>query len=130
MNYLRLPLQINGLFSFASGLLLALRPDTVNGWLGIDVPTVLRLFGLALIGHALFVFWGASRPNPRPFIMLNLAAIAPYPVLMGALLAGGIVETSLGRLLVAADGIIIGVIAAMHWRTLQTQSHSPAPASA
>lgn len=130
MNQIQLSLQTNGAFSFASGLLFTLRADMVNGWLGLEVPTVLRLFGILLLAHAGLTFWGASRPNPRPFALVNLLAIAPYPVLMASLLAGGIVETSTGRLLVAADGIIIAVIALMHWRALQTSRHSPAPVPA
>lgn len=127
MNSLRPPLQTNGAFSLLSGLILTFAPDRVADWLGVDPTLLIRLFGVVLLGHGLLLFWSAARPNPRPWASMNLLAIAPYPLAMIGLVASGIVETSLGRVLVLADGAIIAAIALWQWRSLRGHSESLTP---
>ena len=49
---------------------------------------------------------------------LNLAAIAPYPLLMVILVVTGLVDRPLGQLLVLVDGAVVGALAAVHARAL------------
>ncbi len=115
----------NGAFSALSGLVLAIAPATVSGWLGVDIPGWLRLFGIVLIGHAAliaFVVSVSQRPERSGDLgrwgLLNLVAIAPYPLLM-IIAAIAAVPRDLGRLLVLADGAIIGVFAVAQWMGLR-----------
>lgn len=127
MNSLRPPLHTNGAFSLLSGVMLTFVPDRVADWLGVDPTLLIRLFGVVLLGHGLLLFWSAARPNPRPWTSMNVLAIAPYPLAMIGLVASGIVETSLGRALVLADGAIITAIALWQWRSLRGHSESLTP---
>ena len=122
MDELTRPLLANCVFSLATGALLAISPATVSDWLGVDIPVELRLFGLVLIGHAAALFWVARREEPRPLVMLNLLAIAPYPIAMIGLVAFGVLDTNLGRTLALADGFVIAVIAAWHAASLRRKT--------
>ncbi len=112
-------LAANAAFSLGTGLLLAIAPATVGGWLGVEVDGWLRLLGIALLGHAAMLAWAASQAETRKWAQLNLLAIAPYPVLMIGLVVTGLVSRPLGQGLVLADGVIVGAIAAMHWLGLR-----------
>lgn len=117
----------NGMFSLASGLLLAILPGTVDDWLGFSAPGWLRLVGLGLIGHAAILFWAARRPDPAPWARLNLLAIAPYPLLMIGLVATGVIDRQLGQGLALIDGAIIAGIAGWHWASLRESRQVPQP---
>ncbi len=108
---LRVGLTANAVLSFATGLLLAAAPSTVSGWLGLEIGSWLRLFGLALLGHGAIVVFILRQARPRQLATLNVAAIAPYPLLMICLVAFGLVETGVGRSLVLIDGALVGLIA-------------------
>ncbi len=111
ISQLRPSLLANAAFSAASGALMLIAPSTVSGWLGLDIAGWLRLFGLVLVGHALLIVFLLPRLGVRRSAQLNLLAIAPYPFLMIAVVAAGLVERSLGQGLVLADGAIIGAVA-------------------
>ncbi len=123
-------LLMNAAFSLATGLLLAAVPGTVGNWLGVSVDGWLRLFGAALITHAALLLWVNSRENQIPLAKINLALIAPYPLLMIALVVFGLVERPLGRGLVLADGAVIAIVALIQWQSLRGVSRQPEPASA
>ena len=112
------PFTANAVFSLGTGLLLALVPGTVGGWLGVEVDGWLRLLGIALLGHAAILVWakadGARHDRTRQWTLANLAAIAPYPALMVLLVATGLVDRPLGQALVLIDGAIVGAIALLH----------------
>lgn len=114
MTQLSAPLNTNAAFSIFSGVLLTAIPTKVGQWLTVDADLILRAFGVFLIGHGALLFWAARRTNPRPFATANLVAIAPYPIAMVALAASGVIDTSLGRTLVLADGAVIAAIATWH----------------
>jgi len=122
MNSLQLPLKANGVFSLLSGILLTAAPSTVGDWLGVDANLILRLLGVALLGHGAGLLWAASRPTPRPFLLANFFAITPYPLAMIGLVATGIIDTGTGRALVLADGLVIAVLAFWHLRELRRSS--------
>lgn len=130
MRSLQRPLRFNAIFSLASGILLTAAPSQVNDWLGVDAVAITRLFGVALLGHAVLLLWGAAQPNPQPFVFINLIAIAPYPLAMIALVTSGMVEGTLGQTLVLADGAIIAAISLWHWRAHSTHRLAASPAAA
>ena len=112
-------LLLNAAFSVASGVLLAAAPGTVGGWLGVSVDGWLRLFGVALIAHAALLLWVNNLADPIPLTRVNLAMIAPYPLLMIGLVVSGLVERPLGQALVLADGAAIAVFAFLQWRAVR-----------
>ncbi len=114
MRHLSNPLNANAAFSSLSGIALTAVPAQVSDWLGVDATFILRSFGMLLLVHGAILFWAARRENPRPFALLNFLAIAPYPLGMIALVATGVVDTSLGRALVLFDGAVIAIIAVWH----------------
>lgn len=104
-------LLFNAGFSLASGLLLLLAPGTVGGWLGIDSPGWLRLAGLVLLGHGALLLGLLPRLGLRTVAVLNLMAVAPYPLLMIVLVATGVIDRTLGQALALIDGAIIAGVA-------------------
>ncbi len=118
---LDLSLLANAAFSLASGLVLVLSPSAVSDWLGISASTWLRLFGIGLVGHAGILLWARGRPEVKRWAKLNFLAIAPYPLLMFAVVGFGLVDKPLGQAIVIADGAIVGLIAFGHWMGLRTQ---------
>ncbi len=121
----RRAMTANAVFSLITGLLLALAPATVGGWLDVEVDNWLRVLGIALIGHFAILALLARRPDPRPWARLNLLMIAPYPLLMILLVATGLVARPLGQVLVLADGVVVGLVAVAHWVALREASTQP-----
>ncbi len=111
---LRSALLANAGVSLASGLLMLAVPDTVSGWLGLDIAGWLRAFGLLLVGHVALITALLPRLGVRQTAKLNFLAIAPYPFLLLGVLATGLIERSLGQVLALADALVIGAIAVMH----------------
>ena len=111
---LRAALTANCALSFTTGLILAVAPATVAGWLDVDIAGWLRLLGVALIGHGVLLVWAARRPDPVPLGKLNFAAIAPYPLLLVVVILTGLVDRPLGQLLLALDASAVAMIALWH----------------
>lgn len=122
---LRTPLIANAVFSFLSGLLISLAPGTVGSWLGVDIDGWLRLFGIALIGHAVLIAVGLRRLETPLLAKVNLAMIAPYPLLMVGLVVTGLISRNLGQVLALLDGAIIALIAAGHGMGLRSLTGKP-----
>ncbi len=120
---LTMMLRANAIFSLLSGIVLAAAPSTVGGWLGVDIDGWLRLFGLALLLHAVVLSVAARTEPVDRWAMINLVMISPYPLLM-IVAAIGFVDEPLGRVLVLADGLVIATIPAGHWAGL---GRSPEP---
>lgn len=110
----RLALLVNAAFSLLNGLVLSLAPGRVADWLGVSVDGWLRLFGIALLGHAAALAWAAQHEARDRWTRLNLMMIAPYPLLMVLIVAAGWVDRPLGQGLVLADGAVMTVIAVLH----------------
>lgn len=123
-------LRSNTAFSFATGILLALVPGTVGDWLGVSIDGWLRLLGLSLLGHAALLGWASQQTPVAPWAKLNLAAIAPYPLIMVAIVATGLVDTTAGLVLLLLDGAIVGLIAVAHWAGLRPTADEPHPVAA
>ena len=116
----RNPLLANAALSILSGALIALAPSMVGDWLGVEIDGWLRLFGIALLGHAVLLVWASGRTDPVPLAQLNLLAIAPYPIAMIVLVATGLVDRPLGQALVLIDGLAVAAIAAWHGKGLRS----------
>ena len=124
---LRLPLMVNAGFSLASGLLFLLAPGVVGGWLGVDIDGWLRVFGALLIGHGLMLGAAIPKINTAKLAKLNLAMIAPYPILMIVVVVTGMVSRPLGQGLALVDGLIIAGIAAWHFKGLKSERSATLP---
>ena len=129
-SLLKTALVGNGLFSLMTGALLAIAPATVGDWLGVSIDGWLRALGLALLAHGVVLLWAAQRPDPTGWGRLNLAMIAPYPVMMIVLAVTSLVEPSGGKVLVLADGLVVGVFAVMHALALRPASGTRSVAAA
>lgn len=119
-------LRANAALSFATGALLAVAPSAVGGWLGVSIDGWLRLLGVALIAHGALLVWASQQEEIVSWVKLNLAVIAPYPLMMIGLVVTGLVDTSVGRSLVLLDGALVGLLARAHWtglRTVVTETH-------
>ncbi len=112
-HLLRTGLAANAAFSAFTGLLLTLAPGTVNDWLGLAIPGWLRLLGVALLGHAVILAIVLRLDRPEPLAKLNLAAIAPYPLLMVGLVVADVVSPTGGQALVLLDGAVVGMVAVL-----------------
>jgi hypothetical protein len=111
---LRPALLANAGLSIATGLLMVAAPGTVSDWLGLNIAGWIRVFGIVLLGHAALIPILLSRMELRRVALLNLAAIAPYPLIMIGLVASGLIERSLGQGLALIDGALVGAIALAH----------------
>lgn len=123
-------LRINAALSVATGLALGLAPSTVGGWLDVSIPGWLRLLGITLIAHGAMLVWASAQPALAFWAKLNIAAIAPYPLIMIALVVTGLVGSTLGRGLVLLDGAIVGLFAIAQWRGLRAETTKAHPVPA
>lgn len=123
-------LRTNAAFSFATGLLLALAPETAGDWLGVSIDGWLRTLGLALLGHGALLVWASQQATIVNWAKLNVAMIAPYPVLMVGLVVSGLVDTGIGRGLVLLDGTIVGFLCVAQWIGLQAKAAGGHPVPA
>lgn len=126
---LRIPLIVNALLSLACGLVLTLAPGTVGGRLDVTIDGWLRLIGIGLIGHTILIAAGLARLEVASVAKLNLAMIGPYPLLMIAVVATGLVERPAGQAIVLIDGAAVGALAAWQWFDLRktTKAYQPSP---
>lgn len=108
---LQVALSSNAGFSAASGLVLAVLPGAIGDAIGVGSSWLLRIFGLALLGHAIALCTAIPQAAIERWAKLNLWMIAPYPFAM-LLVAATIVDGGSGRALVLADGTAIALIAA------------------
>jgi len=123
----RSALLANAAFSLATGTLLAFAAPSVGSWLAVDIDPWLRTLGVLLVGHGGALLWAQRHTDSSLWAKLNLALIAPYPLAMLALLVFGIVERPLGQLLIALDGVVVGVIAGALWRSIRHSAADLAP---
>lgn len=127
---LRTALRANAVLSFATGALLAVAPDAVGGWLGVSIDGWLRLLGMALLGHGVILVWASARELVATLAKLNLAVIAPYPLMMIGLAVTGLVDTPVGRALVLLDGTLVGLLAIAQWAGLRITAAEAHPVPA
>ena len=130
-NTARTGLRLNAALSFATGTLLTVAPATVGGWLDVSIDGWLRALGVALLGHAAILAWVTTQTRLEGWLKLNLAVIAPYPLMMIGL-AATVVDPPAGRALVLLDGALVGALAVMQARGLigGAEQHEPRSASA
>ncbi len=127
---LPLSLRLNAAFSLATGLLLTAAPGAVGNWLDVSITGWLGVLGVVLIGHAGLLVWVSRQPSVATWAKLNVAAIAPYPLIMAGLIATGLVSTTLGRTLLLLDGAIVAAIAFAQWNGLRRSSEDAHPVPA
>lgn len=113
-------LQANAALSLATGSLLAAAGPTVGDWLGIaSAGGWLRVFGVLLLGHAVGLVWATRQENVETLGRLNLAMIGPYPLLLIALVAAGVIHGASGIVLGLGDAAAVGTLAVLQFLGLQ-----------
>ena len=127
---LQTAIRSNAVLSVMTGSLLAIAPGAVGEWLGLNLDGWLRALGIALLGHAAVLWWAAGRRSLDWWARMNLAVIAPYPLLMLGLVVTGLVDTGLGRALVLIDGLLVGALAIAQWMGLPTRHGVAHPVAA
>lgn len=124
-SLIRLGITVNAALSLIVGALFVVGASAVGEALGVEIDGWIRLFGVVLIGHALILAWVRQVENPAPWTWLNLAMIAPYPLLMVAL-AVTVIEPSGGKSLALLDGALVGTAALLQYLGLR-RINRPAP---
>lgn len=119
---LSLSLRLNAAFSFATGFILAVVPATVGSWLDLSIDGWLRVLGFSLIGHAGILLWASRHDAIAKWAKLNLALVSPYPLLMVAIVASGVVKPTMGQALLLADGVVVGLLAAAQWSGIRAKN--------
>lgn len=109
----------NAAFSAFTGSLAAGPTDWFGGLIGTPHLGLLKLFGAALLLHAVCLIIIARLPQIRVWAKINFALIAPYPLLMLLAIGSGLVSTPIGKVIAAADGLIVGAIAFLILRALK-----------
>lgn len=127
---LEFALRLNAALSFATGFALALAPRTVGGWLDVSIDGWLRLLGIALIAHGALLTWATWQRTITSWAKLNVAAIAPYPLIMVGIVVTGLVSGALGQWLLLTDGVLVGLLAIAQWSGLRTHVSNAHPVSA
>ncbi len=122
-------IRYNAAFSFATGLFLTIAPGTVADLLDVSISGWLRVLGLLLIAHGAVLVWASEQQSILPWAKLNLAAIAPYPLIMVGVVMVGLVDGSLGRGLLLLDGAIVGLLAIAQWAGLRARTTDEHPVS-
>ena len=92
--------------------------------LGVDEVVLLRVFGMVLVGHAAILVAVRGRPDVRRWTPCNLAAIAPYPLLLVGVVALGLVEGADAITLLLVDAAAVGAIAL--WQARVVRESTPA----
>ena len=117
-SLMRVGVTVNAVLSLAVGSAFLIGASAIGEALGIEIDGWIRLFGVALIGHALILAWVRQAQDPVPWTRLNLAMVAPYPLLMIAV-AAAVIEPSGGKVLVLVDGILVGTAALVQYLGLR-----------
>ena len=110
---IRAPMQLNAALSVVVGAVLVLAPNTVDALLALDRSAWLRGFGVILLVHAVALLWAAQHANRQRWAVLNLVAIAPYPLVL-MVLASSIITSPEGRTVLLVDGLAVGAVALWH----------------
>lgn len=101
-------------------------------WTGLPTPLLVDT-GVFLLVYALAAAWMASRPQP-PRVLIGLVAVGNlgWALACGALLASGWVSpTGMGQAWIAAQVLVVLVLADLQWAGLRaTRGLSPAVAAA
>jgi hypothetical protein len=108
-------LQIDGVLCAAMGAAMAIAAGPVSGLLGTDATGVVRAVGIALVVYA--VVLAASARSHWSSRMLRAAGIGNIGWEVGSLAVAVLADLSAtGRVLVAAQGLAVGLLAVVQLR--------------
>lgn len=113
-SLLRIGVRINAVLSLLMGALFVVAASAIADVLRLDIDYWIRVFGVALIGHAVGLILIQKTSNLVRWTWVNLAIIAPYSLVMISL-AIAVVEPADGKMLVALDGILVGAVAVLQF---------------
>ena len=98
-----------------------------SGVTEIDQLALALMSARKSVGRTIAELDAARRDALSWWARLNLAVIAPYPVLMILVVVTGLVDSSLGQGLVLTDGAAVAAVAVLHLiglRTEQSATHA------
>ncbi len=108
-------LQLDGVLCAAMGAAMAIAAGPVSGLLGTDATGVVRAVGIALVVYA--VVLAASARSHWSSRMLKAAGIGNIGWEVGSLAVAALADLSAtGRVLVAAQGLAVGLLAVVQLR--------------
>jgi hypothetical protein len=117
---LRFSLLIDAVASGATGLLLIVGADLLEGLLGLPV-SLMRYAGLILVPYVAFVaFVGTRAEISRSAVWLIIAANAAWTVAsIGLLVSGLVAPTMLGYAFVIAQALAVGFFGELQYMALR-----------
>ena len=108
-------LQLDGALCAAMGAVMAVAAGPVSDLLGTDETGMVRAVGIALVAYAVALFASARSRWSRP--VLTAAGIGNIGWELGSLAVAALADLSTtGRVLVAAQGVVVGVLAVVQLR--------------
>jgi hypothetical protein len=115
-SFLRRALQADALFSGVSAALLTLGAAMLAPLMNLPVA-LLRETGVFLIAYAALVGWlGMRATMPRALVMVVIAGNAAWTLASIALLfSGAVTPNLLGEAAIAAQAIVVGVLAELQY---------------
>lgn len=110
-RFLRKALAVNGVFSFATGSVMALVPEVVGDWIGFEHSLILRVVGAMLLAFAGLLFC-LSFLSRRPQFLAMLASVADFAWVVGTVALAIVLPNVLsGAGWVIASGVAAVVMA-------------------
>ena len=118
MAHLRAALVCNAAFSLLTGVIVLFFSEEVASLLRFEYLLLLKVLGVGLLLHAGALAWVLSRPDIGDLARLNVWFIAPYPVLVAALLLSGKISGAAGIGIATFDAAAVGLLAIWQFRAL------------
>ena len=119
-NFLRTVLRIDGASCLAMAAIALPLAGILEGLLGIDAA-VLSAAAVSLIPIGFFLLWlGMRRMAPQAMVLFVIVANVGWAAASFAAAAGLPAITSLGQVVVAAQGLAVLVLAACEWLGLRS----------
>jgi hypothetical protein len=116
-------LYANAIFSGVSGLLFVIASQPIARFLGINMPWVILILGIGLVGYAALLYLNASRPEiSRSFVLFAVVADSVWVLLsIILLLTNWVPFTVSGKWVVGILAALVDVFAMLQffeWRKM------------
>ncbi|MEX3014846.1 hypothetical protein [Gymnodinialimonas hymeniacidonis] len=118
-------LRANALASLVTGLAGVLMSAPLAETIGLIHGTTYQVLGGALIVHMLMLMWAAGRATIAWWTRVNLVGLAAYVVALLGVLALGATATVTGSVLLAADALLVTLLAGWQFRALNASAPQP-----
>ena len=122
MKSLKAALLANAVFSAVIGFFAAMFTQPLAAQLQTPHVAILRLIGISLLLHTAILLWARNQDTRATWTRINLWVIAPYPVLIAALIALGEISGRGGVFLASMDALVVGFFAIWQYQALRRVS--------